>query len=473
MTYRLLRGALLVAALLLAARPIVAGEATKSQAHEHFERAVELVDEGSLAQAAKEFERAYELSPHYRVLWNLGQVYAALDRPVEALDVLERYQREAGEGIEADRRAKLDQALAELRGRVGEVAVTVTPAGAGVTIDGRPVGKAPLDEPVRLAPGKHEVSVRLAGHEQAKATVTVAGGGQATVKIALQPVQPPPAGSGQLVIECPVPGVRVGVDGSSIGQTPFASPVGIPAGRHEISFARPGYAMRPKPVQVVAARPAMVACDATVVRPVPVGLAGSLSLSVDEDEARVLVDGEEWPVDGRLPAGPHVLEVEKAGFVPATINFTLAAGEARQLHVDLVPVESGPGEAPADEAGPPRALAYLSGGVGLALGGVAIGLAVWNDGRFDEWQTEQEALDQAYGSGPVHADLLDRQSANDDLADSISTMDGVSIGLGIAGGALAVAAVVLFVTSEDGSADETMIAAPLPGGGYAGWMTRW
>src|SRR5262249_52833848 len=57
---------------------------TRAEAAERFDRAIRLVNDGDLTSALAEFQRAYALVPAVIVLYNVGLVYAALNRPVEA-----------------------------------------------------------------------------------------------------------------------------------------------------------------------------------------------------------------------------------------------------------------------------------------------------------------------------------------------------------------------------------------------------
>ena len=46
---------------------------TKAEARKHFDHGLALAKQGVYAEAVVEFNRAYELSPHFAVLYNLGQ----------------------------------------------------------------------------------------------------------------------------------------------------------------------------------------------------------------------------------------------------------------------------------------------------------------------------------------------------------------------------------------------------------------
>ena len=86
--------------VVLLAPPVTASAASgtdaRAEARERFDRGLRLFDEGDSAGALAEFKRAHELVPNQLVLFNIGLVYAALARPVEATDALDRVLRDPG-----------------------------------------------------------------------------------------------------------------------------------------------------------------------------------------------------------------------------------------------------------------------------------------------------------------------------------------------------------------------------------------
>jgi TonB family protein len=92
--------------------------------------------------------------------------------------------------------AQVAAALARRRPpvRLGTAGFASTPEGAEVVVDGRSVGRTPLDG-VRLPPGTHRVEISLAEHETWSGRVKVASGQEARVVaelVAVAPPAPPP-----------------------------------------------------------------------------------------------------------------------------------------------------------------------------------------------------------------------------------------------------------------------------------------
>ncbi|HEY6358037.1 MAG TPA: PEGA domain-containing protein, partial [Vicinamibacterales bacterium] len=106
------------------------------------------------------------------------------------------------------------------------VDVTSDPAGARVTIDGKPSGVTPLTLPV--APGAHEVVIS-SGSSSMSRTVNVGAGTTAAVMAALPA---PGSGAGWVTLASPVE-LQVLEGGLVIGTT-TAARLMLPAGRHDL-----------------------------------------------------------------------------------------------------------------------------------------------------------------------------------------------------------------------------------------------
>lgn len=173
------------------------------EAGERFDRGVAFYDEGDFGAALAEFLRAYELTGHWGVLYNLGQVSAALNRHVDAVRYFEGYLEGGGGEIDAARRAEVEQRLRELRSRLATLTVTVDVDGAEVLLDDEIVGTTPLPEPIYVAAGPHVVVARHPEHGSERRSVTLASETAETVAFELmQPVvEPPPAAPPPVVEE--------------------------------------------------------------------------------------------------------------------------------------------------------------------------------------------------------------------------------------------------------------------------------
>jgi hypothetical protein len=210
----------------------------KVEAKERFDHALTLVDQGAFAEAIAEFQRAYELMPHYTVLYNLGQAYVGLGRPVEAVDALTRYLGQGGSEIPSARRAEVEAEIRRQQARIAVVTLQVEPAGATVTLDDREVGHSPLPDPLRVGVGNHQVAARLEGYQRAERRFSVAGEERAIVSLKLEPESAPVPGPGWLRVDCAVRDVQVKLDGATLGATPLEQPVSVAIGTHQLAFQR-------------------------------------------------------------------------------------------------------------------------------------------------------------------------------------------------------------------------------------------
>ncbi|MEO6603759.1 MAG: PEGA domain-containing protein [Polyangiaceae bacterium] len=151
-----------------------AGTAT-TEARERFKRGVVLYREGSFDAAFAEFRRAYELSPNYRVLYNLAQVQVERHDSVAAIDAFAQYLQQGGSEIEPERRAQVERDMATLRSRVAELTITSNVSGVRVSIDGVESGTLPLAAPLLVNSGVRQLLLEKLGYRSVSRTQAIAG----------------------------------------------------------------------------------------------------------------------------------------------------------------------------------------------------------------------------------------------------------------------------------------------------------
>ncbi|HWA73459.1 MAG TPA: PEGA domain-containing protein [Polyangiaceae bacterium] len=179
-------------------RPVLAQQQdAKSQARLHFQRGIELGGTGAYEESLREFSRAYELLPHFTVLYNIGQAHIALGHAADAVEVLKRYLAEGGANVALERRAQVEAQIIQQFARTAALELRVDAAGAQVTIDGTPRGRAPLPGPVRLDAGTHRVQVTLDSGEHQEQSLTLLAEQNQTLEFRLlaqanAPAIPPP-----------------------------------------------------------------------------------------------------------------------------------------------------------------------------------------------------------------------------------------------------------------------------------------
>lgn len=125
----------------------------------------------------------------------------------------------------------------------GRLAVSSSPAGASVSVNGDFRGRTPLT--VSLAPGvPGDIRISKAGHEASVRQVTVAAGAQEQLAVDLQPIL------GALEVAVTPPGATVYVDGKA--RRSGSQTLRLTAIAHQISVREPGYvafetSVTPKP----------------------------------------------------------------------------------------------------------------------------------------------------------------------------------------------------------------------------------
>ncbi|MBL9025502.1 MAG: PEGA domain-containing protein [Myxococcales bacterium] len=175
-----------VVALAMLLSPAVA-YAQPAEAGAAFDRGVSFFRDGDYEAAMVEFKKAHELDPNWRVLYNLGQTSRELRDYAAALTSFERYLSEGGQAVEADRKAKVEGWIEELKGKVATLRLEVDVADAEVAIDDITVGKTPLKAVVVNA-GRRKVSITKPGYAPLTRFVDVAGTERKNVTIQLSPL---------------------------------------------------------------------------------------------------------------------------------------------------------------------------------------------------------------------------------------------------------------------------------------------
>ncbi|WP_438004696.1 hypothetical protein WME89_38935 [Sorangium sp. So ce321] len=175
-------------ALILAASVFVTtagrAETGASDAQRRLERSADrAVAEGQLAKARDIWLQLWQLEPSEKAACNVGQLafrVADMPRAAEFLALCLEKTPAPGGGEARERYASRALDLARARQEVGALTFAV-PQGAQLSIDDRPVGRAPLGREVFVAPGSHRVRAALG--TAAKETAVEARAGEARLVV--------------------------------------------------------------------------------------------------------------------------------------------------------------------------------------------------------------------------------------------------------------------------------------------------
>jgi hypothetical protein len=99
---------------------------------------------------------------------------------------------------------------------------------------------------------------------------------------------------------------------------------------------------------------------------------------------------------------------------------------------------------------------YVVGAAGVVLGGAAVAHYVWNQGRFDSWQTEHRALRAERVSG----DYTRRQQLNNQLQSSIDGAEPVGVALALSAGACLASGLTLLMLHARGTSVSASALGP-------------
>lgn len=208
----------------------------------------------------------------------------------------------------------------------GKLTIESTPPQAEILIDRKERGQTPAT--LTLAPGKHLVAVRLAGHRTEYRTVPVDNGGQFSVNFDLKPL------TGIFLAHSVPSGAEVTIDGINRGKTPLLL-TELPLGVHRAEFSFAGYRSKTVEIKLVDRAPVKEEVELT-------SITSTLDISCPEltgTDVAISINGVPRPnapctID-RIPAGVITLEAKAEGFKPWKQTLTLAEGERQSIEIAL------------------------------------------------------------------------------------------------------------------------------------------
>jgi hypothetical protein len=366
---------------------------------ERYARGLHLFENGDNAGALAEFEHARELVPSRLLLYRIALVYVAMDKPVDALESLDELLTDPG-SLKPEYLAQAKAAKEEQQRRIGELDIKVN-VPAAIEIDGAQAGDAPLAAPLPVAAGEHIVAVVAPGHIPSRQSVTVAAKGRAELAFELQPTE---AKLAHVTVHSALPGVEVRVDDELVGKTPIAEPVTVLPGKRVFEMQRPGYMSTRRVLNLGNGVYGAVAFDPDEDTSADAER-GRLRVAAGTGEVKVTIDGRargtyREPI--ALPAGLHVIKMERAGFEPLERLAEVPANGETEVKVSPRPT----GKVRAGQVAHARsyknwAVAALVSGA-LVAGGSA-GLALWGNAKLPAAESNLTLVKRDYVPGSQRA----------------------------------------------------------------------
>lgn len=347
----------------------------RGEARERFDRGLTLFNQGDNQGALAEFQRAYQLTGNATVLYNIARVQATAGEPVAALETLEQLLAAPGE-LPSARMAQLQALKLEQQQRVGTLAIqsSVT-QGARVEVDGTDAGALDPQKPLRLAAGRHVVGVLVPGYYPLRKSLWLAGQEQKSQEFTLEPLQ---GTLGHIKLQVQPIDVTVAIDGQEVGKTPHLVELSVAPGKHQLQLKRPGYRSITREIAVPEAA-ALEVSEALAFDPTSrAGHDGRLSVKPSEADSVVFINGavENDALSGMaLPEGPHLLRVERSGFVTSERTVVVPRSSSANIDVTLEPTADYRADYVA-AASSRRAWALGIGIGGAVVAGASLGFAI-------------------------------------------------------------------------------------------------
>ncbi|MDH5676163.1 MAG: PEGA domain-containing protein [Myxococcales bacterium] len=170
-----------------AAVPAPPTDEQRAQAREAYGQGQALFAEDRYGEARVAFERAYSLIPNPVVLRSIAECDFKLRKLDDAYAGFERY---LAEKPRARDRGDVESKMEELLAIPAILAITSSPAGAAISVDGKPTGQVTPAE-IPLTRGEHRFELTLAGYNPVNEPVSARIGGRIELAAALQPIPAP------------------------------------------------------------------------------------------------------------------------------------------------------------------------------------------------------------------------------------------------------------------------------------------
>lgn len=157
-----------------------------ADARDHFRRGQAAYQQGNYELAITEWLSGYELEQRPEFQYNLAQAYERLGRLQDAVNSLQRFVESADpdDSSYSDATAR----LASLQQRLALTGVRVLGGqdGASIFVDGRDWGRLPRPDKISVAPGSHQIVVKLAGYKDFVSNVVIPAGQVIDIQITME-----------------------------------------------------------------------------------------------------------------------------------------------------------------------------------------------------------------------------------------------------------------------------------------------
>jgi tetratricopeptide (TPR) repeat protein len=208
-------------------------EKDKTEAQRLKKDADALMDQDRYVDALALYARAYDLSGDPALLYNQGRALEAMGEYGDALDKLERFEKEAGPALRA-KVPGLHDLISDLRGRLATIVVTTNAPGARLLVRDKAAGTIQKEAKIRTRAGSATIEVVAEGYVSFKKDVDLTPGSVIKVDAQLALKK-----SDALLVIRSRPTADIAIDGKPFGRAPLE--LHLPAGSHALSADAEGY----------------------------------------------------------------------------------------------------------------------------------------------------------------------------------------------------------------------------------------
>lgn len=166
-------------------------------ARRHFDSAIAHYRARRYREAIHEFELSIEQIPSPDVWFNIGRAHEQLGEFRLAASSYRRYLHDRGDApdaseltahIEALTRKAEAPATPQRKADLGSLAIDAEQPGALVLLDGRELGRAPVDRILEVSPGQHRLEATMQGFVPFRAHIEVQPGALSAAYVDLSPL---------------------------------------------------------------------------------------------------------------------------------------------------------------------------------------------------------------------------------------------------------------------------------------------
>jgi hypothetical protein len=183
--------ALVVLLVVSQATPPEDSPEAKAKAQQLLKEGAQLYENGGLAEALEKFNEAYKAYASPKLLFNIGQASRDLGRLAEAMDAFEEFVSEATDAP-SDMTSEARRSIDELVPKLGRLHIQCATAGTEVSVDGKLVGRTPLERLIWVIPGGHQVTGKHPDTAPAVENVEVAATAVLSVNLVMPPLSAVP-----------------------------------------------------------------------------------------------------------------------------------------------------------------------------------------------------------------------------------------------------------------------------------------